>query len=269
MLRFLTLVLIATLSVTAAAEEKKTQGSEIGTLLAIEGEVLVAPGDANPVPAKAGTALYEHDRIETGPDARALILLSDDTHIRLATETTLTLDSYVYDSENPKLNKGRFTIAGRGFEYVSGVISRSEKPDVKIIIPQGEITAYRSVFQAGIMDDGYNIYTEKGRVMVQTKRGQAHLKEGQATVLHGFAPTPTRPVSWSPANMEQLKDSVLFLDEDDVKTLLAKSLKAPPEKEEPKRKAPSSSSKPAPTAPAVPPPLPDAPYNENGSRTPM
>ena len=89
----LALLLILPLAPTAQANKN---AYPIGELIALEGKAYYV-GNNSKASLGVGDPIYFNSTIETGQDAKALILFIDDTEITLAEDTVLTMDEYVFD----------------------------------------------------------------------------------------------------------------------------------------------------------------------------
>lgn len=78
--------------VIASARTVQAQ-SAAGTVSSASGQVQIQRGSAT-LPAAAGTPVYQGDKIVSGADGKAVILLTDQSRLELSRSTTITLDQY-------------------------------------------------------------------------------------------------------------------------------------------------------------------------------
>lgn len=157
-----------------------------------------------------GVAIAMNDTIQTSADSSLTIRFLDDTVIAMGAGTVLTIDEYVYDPQNTDDNKTRFQIKKGPFHYVSGLIGKKEKPDVKIDLDFGSIGIRGTKIwrDMTMTDDGKpqcRIYVEDGSVRVNNGKGFTMLGDGDGTRIVGLTnpPTPSKP--WGEAAIADIK----------------------------------------------------------------
>lgn len=107
----MTLLLAVLLAVPARAEEWSARLTEVsGTVL------LHVEGDADGLPAEAGTPLQEGDRIETGADSRAEIALEAESVVELGAQTSFTVGSMDKEKSWFTLSVGSFLAKLKSFQ---------------------------------------------------------------------------------------------------------------------------------------------------------
>lgn len=128
---------------TALAAQAPTAASapvQVGKVMQISGAVTVTrAGKTSEVPLKAGDPLNMGDTIFTDDKSSAFLLFADNTQLKLAEDSEVTIDDYVYDQHSGAQSKERFSIVKGAFEYISGLIAKTKDPDVKVDTPVGAL----------------------------------------------------------------------------------------------------------------------------------
>lgn len=217
------------LPVTASAEtEDKAQ---IGTIIEIEGTGTLLSADAGSYnkslmsvelsAEKFNLPVYMNDTIETGADSKAHILFIDDTEITLGENASLTIDEYIFDPEYTSANAGRFAITKGTFLFISGLLSKKERPDVQVDTSYGTIGIRGTKFWGGMLDDEYGVLVEEGEITVQTQRGRIEVKEGLGTTIRSRNAIPARAHIWSPERISKAQNRVALKRKDAVMRRIA------------------------------------------------
>lgn len=159
---------------------------------------------------QTGMTIALNDTIMTGADSSLTIRFLDNTVLAMGAGTQLTIDEYVYDPQNNKVNKAHLQIKKGPFHYVSGLIGKKEKPDVKIDLDFGSIGIRGTKIwrDMTMTDDGKpqcRIYVEDGSVRVNNGKGFTILGDGDGTRIAGLSnpPTPSKP--WGEAAIADIK----------------------------------------------------------------
>lgn len=101
------------------------------------------------IPAHKGMKIYARDRIVTGADGSAGIILLDNTLFSLGPDSQLALEEYVFSPD-----QGRFGVLIRmikgTFVYLSGVIGRLSPDSIRVETPVGTIAIRGTRFAAKI-----------------------------------------------------------------------------------------------------------------------
>ncbi len=216
---FLAFLFIAVL--LSPLQKAYAEKSAIGTIVEVEGAVAMAKGDEAITPA-IGTEIHLNDTIETGPNAKALILFIDNTEITLGENSRLTVDEYIFDADNANNNKGRFSVLRGAFVFTSGLISKHEKPDVKIETAYGSIGIRGTIVWGGDIDDEYNVFVQEGEITFATDRGRVTVRPGEGTKVHSKRAIPMRAKKWGEAKINRARHSVALKNGAALKQRVAK-----------------------------------------------
>ncbi|HEY0901269.1 MAG TPA: FecR family protein, partial [Micavibrio sp.] len=199
----------------------------IGTLIATEGSVtrLDSTGEALPLTAKA--PLHLHDVIETGEDARALIVLIDNSEFTLGENAQFTIDEYIFDDQNDALNRGRYSVLRGAFLYVSGLIAKKadprHDPDVIVNTPAASIGIRGTAFWGGEIDGAYGVLVTDGQVNVQTQRGRINVDKDTGTTIISKNDTPARATAWDAEKINRAVATITMKNPEDARARITEN----------------------------------------------
>lgn len=177
----------------------------VGKVIGLQGELF-----SGETTLEEGADIFQGNTLETGDEARALILFKDNTEITLGEETRLTIDEYVFESKKPEKDKGRFSIRG-AFLWTSGFISRTEKPDLKIDTNYGSIGIRGTKFWGGEQGEKYGVLVLDGMVSYTTDAGRILIKKDKGVFVSSET-TPLKPKTWPQKKVDAAVASITFKD---------------------------------------------------------
>lgn len=205
---FLAFVMLA---VPAIAQDAAP--APIGVMLDLEGEgnLIMRSNEAGQAyPAKINDPVFMNDIIQTGPGAKALIVLVDESRFTLGENARFKIDKYVYDDENPKINHSRYSVMQGVFLYTTGLITKDvTNPDVQIATPYGSIGIRGTTVWGGpIDDDAYSVFVDSGEISFETKRGRIRVIAGEGTTIRNLNSIPERAKIWPTEKVDRAKATV-------------------------------------------------------------
>lgn len=155
-----------------------------------------------------GGSVYPGDVVETGPNARAVLVFRDDSRMTLGSSTQFKVDSFVFDGQNPNDGKFLVSLLRGSLRALTGLIGKANHRNV------GFTTATATI---GIRGTGLDLdctgeaacsfFTWLGSIEV-TPSGQSALQVLQAGQGLFVSPTSIRPLSESTLNHLPRPDSV-------------------------------------------------------------
>ena len=187
----------------------------IGTLIAVEGQgnlILRASGDGTAIIARADDPVYLNDVVQSGPDARVLILLLDDSRFTLGANSRLRVDQYLYNDEDPLVNRAAYSVLQGTFLYVSGLIAKRDNPDIRIVTPYGSAGIRGTTLWGGMVDDEYGVFVDDGEITFETNRGRIRLTKGEGTTIRNANAIPERPKLWAEPKVTRAKATIALTD---------------------------------------------------------
>lgn len=204
----LALLLILTLAPTAKANKN---AYPIGELIALEGKAYYI-GENSKAALGVGDPIYFNSTIETGQDAKALILFIDDTEITLAEDTVLTMDEYVFDPYDPRENKADFNILKGAFLWTSGMVAAKDPPDVKIDTARGSIGIRGTTVWGGDTEAGYGVFVAEGAVNFAGDWGAVNIPEEKGFILSDtmLAQDIKEPNHWKKPVLDKALRTITF-----------------------------------------------------------
>lgn len=122
------------------------------------GYVKTASGSAfvvtakNPVPAKAGTPVFQGSQLRTGPKSSLGVTFKDETVMSFGPDTELTVDEYLYAPSQGKLKLGS-KLAKGSMNYLSGVIAKLQPDAVTVTTPTGTIGVRGTQFAVKVEEE--------------------------------------------------------------------------------------------------------------------
>jgi len=105
--------------------------SNVGKITALKGEVYIIR-DSKQITAQTGSILILKDQIKTQNKARALVLFNDNTSITVGNNSTLSVNEFVMDFDNPKKSKTNFGFGKGIFRTITGKIGKVNPSGFKI-----------------------------------------------------------------------------------------------------------------------------------------
>ena len=121
------------LALALAASPAHAQAHTIGRVKIATGTAFVLRGDAT-IPAAAGLALLETDRLKTGADGRLGVSLNDDTRVSLGPDSEARLSRYRYAPSDGALSLVVSFLKGVAV-YASGQIAKLSPDAVRLETP--------------------------------------------------------------------------------------------------------------------------------------
>ena len=186
----------------------------IGTIMAVEGTAtLKREGAEKTEDVAVAMPVHMNDTIETGAASRLIILFVDETKLVLGENVLTSVDEYVYDPAATSGNRMRLSVPRGAFQYVSGLIGKQARPDVKIDIPYGSIGLRGTVVWGGDLDQ-YGVLVLDGKVSVQTKRGAILLNKGEGVDLANANAAPSNRKVWGQPKVDRAVATVTLKAQD-------------------------------------------------------
>jgi hypothetical protein len=122
-----------TLLAAAAPAFAQPAQTPAGRIKIVSGSVFVLRGGAS-LPAQAGQAIFEADRLTTGADGRVGITLKDDTRVSLGPGSEVRVDRFVYAPAEGRLGLVLNVVRGV-MAYVSGRIAKLAPDSIRLETP--------------------------------------------------------------------------------------------------------------------------------------
>lgn len=204
---FALFTIIITLSNYAYATNKAQY--PIGEIVALEGDAY-SIGDNGRLGLRQGDPIYFQTQIETGPDARAMIIFIDDTEVTIGGDASLMIDEYMFDPYDAQENKAEFSFMKGAFLWTSGMIAKKDEPDVTLNTPKGSIGIRGTTVWGGLMDDGYGVFVSDGLVNFAGTWGSAQIPKDKGVFIGKDAMLGEAPESWKETTLGTAFDKVKF-----------------------------------------------------------
>ncbi len=172
------------------------KGNIVGTIVAVEGITTINTPGQKARAARANTQVYVQDQMATGPRARMLVRMLDDTRITLGASTTLLVDDFTWPGEEGR-NRATYTVGKGSVDMKAGAMLDAEDHRITLNIPYGSIDMRGPSIWAGLLDGDYAVLSHDGSFIVDTSVGRARLASGQGTFLRDKGQPPGPVSTWS------------------------------------------------------------------------
>jgi hypothetical protein len=116
----------------------QAQGTSIGSVETITGEVYAVRPDGTRVRLQAGDPVFQGDQIQTADGASIKMTFIDGTLFTLGGDARLALDEMVFDPASSS-GESAFSILQGGFLFVSGQIAQNNPNDMTVTTPVATI----------------------------------------------------------------------------------------------------------------------------------
>ena len=105
--------------------------ANIATVSALKGDARIERGNKNII-AKVGSKLLEKDIIHTERNAKVQLIFKDDTIVTLGKNSALNIETYLYDTKNPKNSKTNLNFFKGAFKTITGKIGKVNREKFKL-----------------------------------------------------------------------------------------------------------------------------------------
>ncbi|MBI3599991.1 MAG: FecR domain-containing protein [Nitrospinae bacterium] len=193
---FLTIFLVPSLSFA----------EPVGSFSRVEGRVdILKAGETSAVPVKSDDSVSMGDIVRTKSDGKAEITFKDDTTIRLAPETRMKLDEYVFNPDNSR----KTGVLGLFRGKVRAVVSKTKGGIIPVGAGISSFNINTPTAVAGVRGTDFFVFHDRGITGVIFKEGSGfvanpnmpdkivHVNAGQVTfvVSTNIPPSPPRPAT--------------------------------------------------------------------------
>ena len=200
------LMLGMALAVLVFSAKPSNAETTAGYVREVIGQVtILKQGKKDVQPARIGDGISDGDTIATGKDSRVHIEFADESTLVLAQNGHIVINKYVYDAKKHKQDRAEFTILDTAFSYVSGLMSKSGEPDIKMHLNFGTIGLRGTKLTRSMNGNECWIYLESGIIDVYNKGGKVTLAPGQGTTMSSNASAPSKPALWPKQRISMMK----------------------------------------------------------------
>lgn len=128
---------VALLVVATAVSGVAAQDQRSGTLKTVQGTVAISQGDARRT-AVPGGGVAEAERISTGPDSAAVLLLRDGTLITIGANTQVDISRFQFDATAQTGGLTVKVLVGT-VRLVTGLLGKLQPDNVKVQTPSSTV----------------------------------------------------------------------------------------------------------------------------------
>ncbi len=206
------LLLLLLLSLALLPGELCASGEVTGRMTLVRGEVNVRrPGSEKPVPMHAGDMLYVGDLLQTGRDAGAQVVLTDESVVNVSSRTSLRMNQYAFD---PRIH--RRTAVAKVLEGRARFIVHKQQKESSFKIETAHVLAVFSYADlvvsakadesaVAVLDGGVSVKNSSELIV-----GQVRLGDNQTTVVRAKTPPAIPTVLTSQQRRIYSKDAKYF-----------------------------------------------------------
>src|SRR3989338_3291845 len=194
---FLTLILSLTSTLAFA--------DVVGSFSKIEGRVdILKEGETTTAPVKVNDNVSMGDIVRTKSDGKAELTFKDDTTVRLASETRMKIDEYVFNPDNSRKTGALGLFRGK----VRAVVSKAKGGIIPVGLSTSSFNINTPTAIAGVKGSIIFVFHARGITGVIFEKGQGfvanlnmpdkivNINAGQITIVKPDAPQlPPRPAS--------------------------------------------------------------------------
>lgn len=172
-------------SAWAAAPAAPAGAVRIGVAAALKGRVEALPSAARTAGRvlAGGDAIFLNDKISTDAKGRLQVILLDETVFTLGPNSTMVLDSFVYNPETGAGEASADVVKGY-FRFITGKVGKKNPGKFKVKVPVGTLGVFGTIVSGKVeggettvvLDGpgaGNNASEKAGRVIVEDKSGGA------------------------------------------------------------------------------------------------
>jgi len=123
--------------------------SPCGSFKKVSGEVFIHRQE-NTITAVIGERIYPQDRIQSGKNGSASVILEDDTIICLGPDSTMDMEKFTFNPSVYDYSLATRMIKGT-FLFLSGMIAKLAPDNVKIQTPDGTIAVRGTRFLVEVL----------------------------------------------------------------------------------------------------------------------
>lgn len=184
----------------------------VGSFSKIEGRVdILKEGAPTTVPVKVNDNVSMGDIVRTKSDGKAEITFKDDTTVRLAPETRMKIDEYVFNPDNSRKTGALGLFRGK----VRAVVSKTKGGIIPVGISTSSFNINTPTAIAGVKGTDFFVFYDKGMTGVIFKEGSGfvanpnmpdktvHINAGQITFVAAPNAPPLTPRPASNIEMAQ------------------------------------------------------------------
>lgn len=209
-------LLIFTIFIFMPALAFATERTSIGTVVALEGKAFYENGEK----ISEDGNVYFGETITTDEDSKMVIFLVDETEITLGENAELMIDQYILMPSQPEKQKAHFNILKGAFLLTSGIIAKTEKPNVTIDTQAGSIGLRGTTVWGGPLDNEYGVLVQLGEVDVYNEHGKVRLFAGEGSFIPNKNKSPRKIGGWDTQLTKRAVRMVTLKDKKGVKEKL-------------------------------------------------
>ena len=187
------------------------QAADIGVVSSIRGSVEWRYQDQL-LTLKRGDSFASGTEVITGPDARLLLKMNDNSLITLGGNTRLQFSDWHY--QKGALDNGSHLKLTEGvFRFVTGMITRQPVPDLQVETPSATIGIRGTDFWGGYLDaDVLDVILLEGEhaLVVSNAQGEVVIGTPGQGISVSAGKAPSEPSTWGDEKLQRAVRSITF-----------------------------------------------------------
>ena len=132
---------------TGARSSRAPAQRVIGRVAFLSGELRARGLDGIARTLALGASLFEGDVLDTGAGAVAVVVFQDESRVTMRASSTLRLDKYTFDRDDPDKSSVAMNFLRGGIRVVSGLIARLRPERVRLATPVATIAVRGTGFE--------------------------------------------------------------------------------------------------------------------------
>ncbi|NLO17490.1 MAG: FecR domain-containing protein [Arcobacter butzleri] len=164
--------------------------ANVGTISLVEGQVTIQR-DGSSFATFVGDKVLQNDLISTEHNSKAKVTFIDNTIITIGKESTLNIDEYIFDTNNPNNTSTEYSITKGAFHAITGQIGKVNPSKFKLKTK----TASIGIRGTEIWGDQGSIFCTSGEIIVQSQGITQTVPQGHFVgTFPAQAPTAPTPI---------------------------------------------------------------------------
>lgn len=183
-----TMILLRVLIVGCLLAPLVGWAGDVGTVIALSGEVGVISASGQTRALHKGAAIGQSETLVTGRKGRIDVRFSDGALVQLRPESQFRIDEYSYSVAAPgKANgvktdsndKGLFSLIKGGFRTITGLLGKMRRSHYAVVTPTATI-GIRGTEYSATLDEGLDVSVTQGEITLDNNAGSFSVSAGQS-----------------------------------------------------------------------------------------
>lgn len=170
--------LIAALVSVGLLFASNTYAAGAGTVISANGSRSILAADGTSRTPSAGAVINQGETAVTGNKGQLDIRFSDESVVRLNSQSQFRIDQYAFSGKNGKEEKGFFSLLKGGMRTVTGMLGKANRSAYRVSTSAATI-GIRGTEYSARLDRGLHVSVERGEISLANRAGSFSVQEGQ------------------------------------------------------------------------------------------